>query len=175
LPQPPNTETASENGYQVVFSNVLGAAAKPHLQELHRYMRAIIEYSREYSQRMFAMVEQTGTETLTEEDILATFTEDADPLWFLSDPGIPVPVGQSMLAGLRCDVFALSACAAAFRNQSIEGWFGLALTECWVEQARQYRFDLKALHESAKAVREAYARFNADAERSGEPIYPSAS
>ncbi|MFL5356519.1 hypothetical protein, partial [Archangium sp.] len=78
----------------------------------------------------------------------------------------------------------------------VEGWLGFALAEYWVEQAREsvalfasmpdmdvpnefvplhMRFDMKLLSEQTKVVREAYERFNADAERSGEPVYPSAS
>ena len=39
----------------------------------------------------------------------------------------------------------------------------------------EMRFDLKALEAHTKAVREAYARVNLEAERSGEPVYPPAS
>jgi hypothetical protein len=173
--------------YATLFGKFLGPGARSSLRDVERSMQAFRE--------CFALMRQT----IPEEELTRGVQEFAarcseEPLWFLNEPKMPVPVARCLLAGLRCDVFAISACEAVVRDRGVEGWLGLAIAENWAEQAREFlalfasfpgspvpldvvplhkRFDLKALEANARAVSSAYARFNADAERSGEPVFPS--
>lgn len=176
-----------DDGYATLFGKFLGSGAKSCLRDVERSMWVFRD--------CFARISNTmPREELAKasQEFVAMCSEE--PLWFLNEPTTPVPVARSLLAGLRCDVFALSACQAVVGGRAVEGWLGLAIAEKWADEAREYlalfasipgnpvpldvvplhkRFDLKALEENARAVSAAYARFNADAERSGEPVFPS--
>lgn len=173
--------------YATLFGKFLGPGAKPYLRDVERCMGIV----RQCLAPMFNMTPREELAKATQEFVAMCSKE---PLWFLNEPKTPVPVARCLLAGFRCDVFAISACQTVVRGRAVEGWLGLAIAENWVEQAREFlalfasfpgspvpldvvplhkRFDPKALDANARAVSAAYARFNADAERSGEPVFPS--
>jgi hypothetical protein len=167
------------------LAQALGPAAVPYLRQLHRNM---IETSRCIS-RMLA-----GTPPVVELDIPNVVSDD--PLAFISAPSVPVPVAEAVLAGLRFNVLILAAGALRFGPSTSERWLGLAIAELLAGTSRRVlafmaamtgtevpasllpleeRLDLRGLQRSAQAVREAYMRFNAAAERSGEPVFPTSS
>jgi len=180
------TATSSGDTHSA-FEKALGPAAKPYLQEIHRYMIASAEMFRHAAKAYPKEAIRAALDSFTD--------EDADPLGFLSDPSMPVPIARGLLAMHRSNAFVLSA-GAAVLSGPIENWLGLAIAELWAEQTREFismaaslpgfeispdlvplhlRHNLKQIEERAKAVRAAYEQFNADAERSGESIYPSTS
>jgi len=174
------TVSSPGEDYHAAFGKALGPAAVPQLRELHRCMLEMGLYFPEF-QRQAAQVENVSEEpskVLAKEPAI----ESADPLFFLSDPAIPVAVARGLLGAFRCCAFTLAAWAATVHT--IEGWLGLAIAERWSEEARAMLALVASLVEPdptgkldgrGKALREAYERFNAEAERSGDPVYPSSS
>ncbi|HEX8701440.1 MAG TPA: hypothetical protein VF815_21615 [Myxococcaceae bacterium] len=174
------TVTSPGEDYHESFGEALGPAAVPHLRELHRHMLTLVAYLKELQQR--EPPPQRKPKKPREKPAEAPSSEGADPLGFLSDPSIPVPMARALLGGVRCLVFTLAACAAAVHP--VESWLGAAIAERWSQEAREMLalFEsllstdtAQALNDRVKAIREAYAHFNADAERSGDPVYPSTS
>ncbi|WP_157759103.1 hypothetical protein [Cystobacter fuscus] len=119
-----------------------------------------------------------------------------DPLAFVSSPDVPVPMAEALLAMLRLCALLFAAGSVAFKESSAERWLGLAIAELLARNSRRMlafvaalpgsdvpvsllppeeRLDLSALAGTARAVREAYVRFNTAAERSGEPVFPASS
>ncbi|HLL00199.1 MAG TPA: hypothetical protein VK539_06405 [Myxococcaceae bacterium] len=174
------TVSSPGEDYHAAFGQALGPAALPHLRELHRCMLSMVRSLRELQSQAAQPehVSEEPSQLLAEESA----AESVDPLFFLSDPAVPVAVARGVLGALRCCAFTIAAWAATVHT--IEGWLGLAIAERWSEEAREMSAMFALLVEPdavrkldgrGKAIREAYARFNAEAERSGEPVYPSAS
>jgi hypothetical protein len=178
-------EMTDEDVAHLSFAQALGPAAVPCLRQLHRTM---IETSRCIG-RLLA-----GTPTVVEIDIPDVVSDE--PLAFISAPSVPVPVAEALLSGLRFNVLILATGALRFGRSTPERWLGLAVAELLAGTSRRVlafiaamtgtevpasilppeeRLDLRSLQRSAQAVREAYMRFNAAAERSGEPVFPTSS
>ena len=167
------------------LAQALGPAAVPALIHLHRN---VLETSRCLS-RLLA-----GTPLISAFGMPSVVSDD--PLAFVSAPDVPVPVAEALLAGLRFNALILAGGALRFQQRTAERWLGLAVAELLAGESRRVlafmaaltgtevpasllspeeRLDLRGLQKSAKAVQEAYMRFNAAAERSGEPVFPASS
>ncbi|MBZ4420501.1 hypothetical protein K8638_28925 [Myxococcus sp. RHST-1-4] len=163
----------------------LGPAATPALHKCNQYLAEL--------GRCMSPLFQGATPVF---ELPAPGTIGPEPLAYLSDPAVPVPIARALLSAHRTNAVVMAIGAARFREQPIARWLGLALADLLAEQARGFlalmaaftgtdvpasllppeeRLDLLALQRSALSVQLAYARFNSDAERSGEPVYPSAS
>ncbi|WP_426744361.1 hypothetical protein VZQ01_22270 [Myxococcus faecalis] len=117
-----------------------------------------------------------------------------DPLAFLSDAGTPVPVARALLAGTRVNALQTALGAAILHRKSVEPWLGLAIAESLAENSRCFlallaaltgtelpasilppeeQLDIRQMVQQGHSLRDAYEHFHADAERSGEPVYPA--
>ncbi len=177
--------SAEQSNSYLVLGGTFGPASMPHLRELHRLSLVLGQHLSVWHKKL---VEDGHSELLNE--------IGDDPLWFLSEPAISVPEARGMLAGARCSILSAAACAAVLRG-SVEGHIGEVFVEVWVKETREFlaffasaleplgvhtppelvpldmRFDPKTLEARARATLNAYARFEDEAERSGEPVYPS--
>lgn len=178
-------EMADEDVPNSGLAQALGPAAVPCLRDLHRNL---LETSR--------CVSRLLADTPRPLELGIPRGVGDDPLAFVSAPGVPVPVAEALLAGLRLNALLLAVGALRFHQRTAERWLGLATAELLAGESRRVlalmaalsgsevpedllppeeRLDLCGLQRSAHAVQEAYARFNAAAERSGEPVFPASS
>ncbi len=178
-------DTADQDIAAPPMARVLGPAAIPALRRVDSYL---MELSRLVSTFF------KGATPATE--MPASLMTAEEPLAFLSDPRVPVPLARALLSSWRFTALMLAIGAARFNQLSLERWLGLAIAELLAEQTPgplavlaaatgtevpvsllppEQRLDFQALQQSTESVLKAYARFNAAAERSGEPVFPSAS
>lgn len=167
------------------WARALGPASIPSMRKLDACMMEI-------GRCLGIMLAQRGA-TLTAQ-MPPELATAHDPLAFLSNPSVPVPLARALLSGFRSNALLSAVCAVRFGQKSLEGWLGLALAETLAKEMRgtlalvaaatgtevpvdilplDERLDMLWLFQSSQSVQQGYLRFNADAERSGEPVYPS--
>lgn len=169
--------------YDSPFARVLGPAAQGPLRGLQQHMSEWGKYLREFYSLLPAGVQEEAVKLLC----------STEPLKFLSDPSIPVPVARALLSSLRTTVYSYAAGAAVLRGY-VDGWLGATLAQEWEAEAREFVAFMRdilvpklkgstsalpgerpayvELDEQAAAVNAAYQRFNSAAERSGEQVFP---
>ncbi len=167
-----------------VFGRFLGPASLPHLRDIQR------------GTALFAQWFQAVASLVPPEEVSDAVEDLArEPLVFVSAPTVPVPVARALLAQFRNDVFTLVAFAPVFEQRSVEPWLGLAFAELWSATLREAlvlpasisrdlvpldvvpyekELHLNELRDALSLTNQAYMLFNADAERSGESLYPPA-
>ncbi|MFP2925625.1 hypothetical protein ACLESO_10475 [Pyxidicoccus sp. 3LG] len=165
------------------LAQALGPAAVPALRRIDRLMGEL--------GRCTSILLKGATPAAA---LPATAATTSDPLAFLGNPAIPVPVARVMLSAHRSNALSLAIGALRFSQKRAERWLGLAIAELFEQEARtslalgaalvgievptsilppDERLELQSLIHQSQSVQAAYARFNTDAERSGEPVYPS--
>jgi hypothetical protein len=116
-----------------------------------------------------------------------------DPLGFLADPYVPVPVAEALLGGFQAAACQAAIMQALITEQRPEPWLALALAEGWVRSQRAYlrllasipgisvaeeiipaeeRLDLAAIEAQALRAEERFRERLDEAKASGESIFP---
>lgn len=188
------TTAAGAEGTETEFFEVLGPAAEHHLRQLDRYIDEVGRCIGVLEKWLKPLKLLAKLLTRNSPPAPSPKKERKDPLALLSSPSLPVPLVRGLFASLRFTGLMAAILATALRDRPIDGWLGLAIAELSVEQAREVlalftavpgtkiseelvprhmRLELVPLIKHAMAMHKAYARFNAEADRSDEPIYPS--
>ncbi|MCY1000183.1 hypothetical protein OWM54_23880 [Myxococcus sp. MISCRS1] len=168
------------------WTSALGLAAQPSLYKAHLCLQEIVLCMSDIAKQQEIAI-ATGLPT--------SFSEDYDPLAFLSDTATPVPIAQALLSMFRVNALQTAVGTVLIQPRNIEPWLGLAIAESLAENSRsmlalfaaitgadlpisilppEERLDIQQLVQQGHALRDAYEQFHADAERSGESVYPSA-
>ncbi|CAM3946670.1 hypothetical protein G4177_02075 [Corallococcus sp. ZKHCc1 1396] len=187
---------SNDDAVPLAMAQVLGASSIPYLRELHRNLAETMRCLGYFLSEVGPDISMSEFPDASTGEGGISAGRSNDPLAFLSDPDVPIPVAEALLASLRLNVLCLSLVALLLHQGVAEPWLKLAIAEILADSSMRglalmaalsnaqvstdilpidERLDPSEFEQHSLAVQAAYKRFNMAAERSGEPVYPSSS